>query len=63
MQLTEQQVRSLYGKDVQDQSGAKIGSVDQVWATSGYPAWVSVQTGGRQEPMARWGTRRCRTGG
>ncbi|MFI7430656.1 hypothetical protein ACIBPB_27030 [Micromonospora sp. NPDC049836] len=32
MRLTEQQVRSLYGQDVQDRSGAKIGSVGQVWA-------------------------------
>ncbi|MFG1954257.1 YsnF/AvaK domain-containing protein [Micromonospora sp. NPDC048830] len=55
MELTEQQVRSLYGKDVQDRSGAKIGSVRQVWATAGYPAWVSLRTGGRQEPMAPLG--------
>ncbi|MEV0003243.1 YsnF/AvaK domain-containing protein [Micromonospora sp. NPDC050980] len=52
MQLTEQQVRSLYGQDVQDKSGAKIGKVRQVWATAGHPAWVSVQTGGGSEPMA-----------
>lgn len=52
MQLTEQQMRSLYGQDVQDQSGTKIGSVRQVWATAGHPAWVSVQTGGDREPMA-----------
>lgn len=62
MQLTEQQIRSLYGKDVQDQSGAKIGSVDQVWATAGYPAWVSVQTGGRQEPMAPLGNAQMQGG-
>ncbi|MGN9778197.1 PRC and DUF2382 domain-containing protein [Micromonospora sp. H33] len=62
MQLTEQQVRSLYGKDVQDQSGTKIGSVDQVWATAGYPAWVSVQTGGRQEPMAPLGNAQMQDG-
>ncbi|MEV4199747.1 YsnF/AvaK domain-containing protein [Micromonospora globbae] len=52
MRFTEQQVRSLFDQDVQDQSGAKIGSVGQVWATAGDPAWVSVQTGGGQEPMA-----------
>lgn len=62
MQLTEQQVRSLYGKDVQDQSGAKIGSVGQVWATAGYPAWVSVRTGGRQEPMAPLGNAQMQNG-
>ncbi|RGC67193.1 hypothetical protein C5N14_19555 [Micromonospora sp. MW-13] len=55
MRLTEQQVRSLYGQDVQDRSGAKIGSVGQVWAdAAGEATWVSVQTGttGRQESMA-----------
>ncbi|MGQ5262562.1 YsnF/AvaK domain-containing protein [Micromonospora sp. ZYX-F-536] len=52
MQLNEQQVRSLYGQDLQDQSGSKIGTVRQVWATAGHPAWVSVQTGGGRDPMA-----------
>ncbi|MFR9778501.1 PRC and DUF2382 domain-containing protein [Micromonospora sp. MS34] len=55
MRLTEQQVRSLYGQDVQDRSGARIGSVDQVWAdAAGEPTWVSVRTGGtaRDESMA-----------
>ncbi|MBQ0894359.1 YsnF/AvaK domain-containing protein [Micromonospora sp. U56] len=55
MRLTEQQVRSLYGQDVQDRSGAKIGSVGQVWAdAAGEPTWVSVKTGvmGHHESMA-----------
>ncbi|TDB81010.1 DUF2382 domain-containing protein [Micromonospora sp. KC721] len=55
MRLTEQQVRSLYGQDVQDRSGAKIGSVAQVWAdAAGEPTWVSVKTGmmGQHEHMA-----------
>ncbi|NES14637.1 MULTISPECIES: YsnF/AvaK domain-containing protein [Micromonospora] len=46
MRLTEQQVRSLYGQDVQDRSGATIGRVGQVWAdAAGEPTWVSVRTG------------------
>ncbi|GAA4572791.1 hypothetical protein GCM10023176_36480 [Micromonospora coerulea] len=55
MRLTEQQVRSLYGQDVQDRSGATIGSVGQVWAdAAGEPTWVSVKTGvmGHHESMA-----------
>lgn len=55
MRLTEQQVRSLYGQDVQDRSGAKVGSVGQVWADpSGEVTWVSVKTGvmGHHESMA-----------
>ncbi|MEV0006442.1 PRC and DUF2382 domain-containing protein [Micromonospora sp. NPDC050980] len=62
MQLTEQQVRSLYGQDVQDKSGAKIGKVRQVWATAGYPTWVSVQTGGGSEPMAPLGNAQVQKG-
>jgi uncharacterized protein (TIGR02271 family) len=55
MRLTEQQIRSLYGQDVQDRSGAKVGSVGQVWAdAAGEPTWVSVKTGlmGHHESMA-----------
>jgi uncharacterized protein (TIGR02271 family) len=55
MRLTEQQIRSLYGQDVRDRSGAKIGSVGQVWAdAAGEPTWVSVKTGvmGHHESMA-----------
>lgn len=55
MRLTEQQIRSLYGQDVQDRSGANIGSVGQVWAdAAGEPTWVSVKTGGigQHEAMA-----------
>ncbi|HEY0697677.1 MAG TPA: PRC and DUF2382 domain-containing protein, partial [Micromonospora sp.] len=46
---------SLYGRDVQDVTGAKIGTVGQVWAnTAGEPTFVSVKTGifGRKESMA-----------
>lgn len=55
MRLTEQQVSSLYGQDVQDRSGAKIGVVGQIWADpAGEPTWVSVKTGvmGHHESMA-----------
>nr|QLJ97000.1 YsnF/AvaK domain-containing protein [Micromonospora carbonacea] len=55
MRLNEQQIRSLYGQDVQDRSGAKIGSVGQVWADpAGEATWVSVKTGvmGHHESMA-----------
>ncbi|MER7891806.1 PRC and DUF2382 domain-containing protein [Micromonospora sp. NPDC094482] len=55
MRFNEQQVRSLYGQDVQDRSGAKIGKVAEVWAdTAGQPTWVSVKTGimGHHESMA-----------
>ncbi|MFI6262961.1 YsnF/AvaK domain-containing protein [Micromonospora sp. NPDC051006] len=62
MQLTEQQVRSLFDQDVQDQADTKIGSVGQVWATAGHPAWVSVHTGGGQEPMAPLGNAQMQDG-
>lgn len=65
MQLTEQQVYSLYGQDVQDRSGAKIGQVGQVWADpAGTPTWVSVQTGvmGHHESMAPLGNARMQEG-
>jgi len=55
MRLTEPQIRSLYGQDVQDRSGATIGTVGQVWADdAGRPTWVSVQSGaaGQRESMA-----------
>ncbi|GIJ24222.1 YsnF/AvaK domain-containing protein [Micromonospora lutea] len=56
MELTERQVNALYGQNVQDRTGSKIGSVGQVWAdAAGYPTWVSVQTGGRREAMAPLG--------
>lgn len=66
MRLTEQQVRSLYGQDVQDRSGAKIGSVGQVWAdAAGEPTWVSVKTGvmGHHESMAPLQAARMQEGG
>ncbi|MFC4017138.1 YsnF/AvaK domain-containing protein [Micromonospora sp. GCM10011542] len=65
MRLNDQQIRSLYGQDVQDRSGAKIGSVGQVWAdTAGFPAWVSVKTGvmGHHESMAPLGNARMQDG-
>jgi hypothetical protein len=55
MRLTEPQIRSLYGQDVQDRSGATIGTVGQVWADpAGELTWVSVRTGvtGHRESMA-----------
>jgi uncharacterized protein (TIGR02271 family) len=65
MRLTDQQVRSVYGQDVQDQSGAKIGKVGQVWADAdGYPMWVSVKTGvmGHHESMVPLGDARMQDG-
>lgn len=65
MNLTEQQIRSLYGQDVQDRSGARIGSVGQVWAdAAGEPTWVSVKTGvmGHHESMAPLTTARMQDG-
>jgi uncharacterized protein (TIGR02271 family) len=66
MRLTEQQVRSLYGQDVQDRSGAKIGAVGRVWADPiGEPTWVSVRTGamGHREAMAPLQTARLQGDG
>lgn len=65
MKLTEQQISSLYGQDVQDRSGARIGSVGQVWAdAAGEPTWVSVKTGvmGHHESMAPLDTARLQDG-
>ncbi|MEU3456137.1 YsnF/AvaK domain-containing protein [Micromonospora sp. NPDC006766] len=63
MRLTEQQIRSLYGQDVQDRSGAKIGSVGQVWAdAAGEPTWVSVRIPGRHQSMAPLHTARWQDG-
>ncbi|MER7164931.1 YsnF/AvaK domain-containing protein [Micromonospora sp. NPDC000207] len=56
MKLTTEQVNSLYGRDVQDDSGGRIGSVAQVWAdAAGTPTWVSVQVDKRREAMAPLG--------
>ncbi|MFI5484222.1 YsnF/AvaK domain-containing protein [Micromonospora echinaurantiaca] len=55
MKLNAQQVSSLYGQNVTDRSGSKIGSVGQIWAdNAGEPTWVSVKTGvmARKESMA-----------
>ncbi|SCL19797.1 conserved domain-containing protein [Micromonospora pallida] len=65
MNLTEQQIRSLYGQDVQDRSGARVGSVGQVWAdAAGEATWVSVKTGvlGHHESMAPLTTARMQEG-
>lgn len=45
--ITVEQVQTLYGLDVYDRDGDKIGHVGQVWddGTSGRPTWASVKTG------------------
>ncbi|MFG1777604.1 PRC and DUF2382 domain-containing protein [Micromonospora sp. NPDC049051] len=66
MKLTEQQANSLYGQDVKDRSGSKIGSVGQIWAdAAGEPTWVSVRTGrmGHKESMAPLDKARITDGG
>ncbi|MGK5518656.1 YsnF/AvaK domain-containing protein [Micromonospora sp. URMC 107] len=66
MRLTEQQANSLYGQDVKDRSGSKIGSVGQIWAdAAGEPTWVSVKTGlmGHKESMAPLEKARITDGG
>ncbi|MFG3704605.1 YsnF/AvaK domain-containing protein [Micromonospora sp. NPDC047670] len=55
MKLNAQQANALYGQDVKDRSGSKIGSVGQIWTdATGEPTWVSVKTGlmGQKESMA-----------
>ncbi|MEU6073597.1 YsnF/AvaK domain-containing protein [Micromonospora sp. NPDC047074] len=66
MRLSEQQASSLYGQDVKDRSGSKIGSVGQIWAdAAGEPTWVSVRTGltGHKESMAPLDKARITDGG
>ncbi|HYN96972.1 MAG TPA: PRC and DUF2382 domain-containing protein [Pilimelia sp.] len=44
--IAQEQIGSLYGKDVYDRDGDKIGSLGQVWSdAAGQPAWASVKTG------------------
>ncbi|GIF43961.1 PRC and DUF2382 domain-containing protein [Actinoplanes xinjiangensis] len=44
--ITQEQIHSLYGRDVYDRDGDKIGSVGQVWGDGvGRPTWASVRTG------------------
>ena len=44
--IAQQQVHSLYGREVVDRDGDKIGTVGQVWSDgAGEPAWASVRTG------------------
>jgi len=44
--ITQEQISSLYGRDVYDSDGDKIGTVGQVWGDGvGQPAWASVRTG------------------
>jgi uncharacterized protein (TIGR02271 family) len=44
--ITNDDVTALYGRDVYDSDGDKIGSLGQVWADpTGQPAWASVKTG------------------
>lgn len=66
MKLNAQQVSSLYGQNVTDRSGSKIGSVGQIWAdAAGEPTWVSVKTGlmGKKESMAPLQKARIADGG
>jgi uncharacterized protein (TIGR02271 family) len=44
--ITQEQVNTLYGRDVHDRDGDKIGSIGQIWADAGgQPSWASVRTG------------------
>lgn len=44
--IAQDQITMLYGCDVYDRTGDKIGSVGQVWNdAAGQPAWASVKTG------------------
>jgi uncharacterized protein (TIGR02271 family) len=44
--IAQEQVHSLYGREVYDRDGDKIGSIGQVWGDGiGQPAWASVKTG------------------
>ncbi len=44
--ITQEQIPSLYGTDVYDRTGDKVGSVGAVWSDgAGRPAWASVRTG------------------
>ncbi|WP_229069048.1 DUF2382 domain-containing protein [Actinoplanes sp. DH11] len=44
--ITQDKIRSLYGMDVVDRDGDKIGSIGAVWNDAvGQPSWASVRTG------------------
>ncbi|MFC7528376.1 DUF2382 domain-containing protein [Actinoplanes sp. GCM10030250] len=44
--VTQEQVNTLYGREVYDRDGDKIGKVGAVWSDAvGQPSWASVQTG------------------
>ncbi|MGA5298357.1 DUF2382 domain-containing protein [Nucisporomicrobium flavum] len=44
--IAQEQIHSLYGREVYDRDGDKIGSIGQVWGDGvGRPAWASVKTG------------------
>jgi len=44
--IAQEQIHSLYGREVYDRDGDKIGSIGQVWGDGvGQPAWASVKTG------------------
>ncbi|MEU8664873.1 PRC and DUF2382 domain-containing protein [Actinoplanes philippinensis] len=44
--ITAEKVRELYGRNVFDRYGDKIGTVDTVWGDGlGQPTWASVRTG------------------
>ncbi|GIE83361.1 hypothetical protein Aph02nite_93110 [Actinoplanes philippinensis] len=44
--ITRDQIDTLYGHDVYDSTGDKVGSIGAVWSDgAGEPAWASVRTG------------------
>ena len=44
--IAQEMVHSIYGREVYDRDGDKIGTVDTVWSDgAGQPAWASVRTG------------------
>ena len=66
MRLNAQQANSLYGQDVKDRSGSRIGNVGQIWAdAAGEPTWISVKASGmgRKEAMAPLDKARIGDGG
>ncbi|GIF15299.1 DUF2382 domain-containing protein [Actinoplanes teichomyceticus] len=44
--IAQEQIHSLYGRDVFDRDGEKVGSIGEVWTDgAGQPTWASVRTG------------------
>ncbi|MFC4070181.1 PRC-barrel domain-containing protein [Actinoplanes subglobosus] len=44
--IAREKIDSLYGHDVYDSTGDKVGSIGAVWSdAAGEPAWASVRTG------------------